>query len=68
MSEQPKYPDVTVQLTGEDGNAMFIISRVRRALMRAKVPDAQIKEFSKEATQGDYDHVLQTCMDWVNVE
>jgi hypothetical protein len=28
----PKYPNVRVQLTGEDGNAFFIIVRVAQAL------------------------------------
>jgi len=67
-NETPKYPDITVQLSGEDGNAFFIISRVMRALRRAKVADVQTEEFRKEAMAGDYDHVLQTCMRWVVVE
>jgi hypothetical protein len=61
-----KYPDIEVQLTGEDGNAFSIIGRVRKALQRAGVPDAEIKEFSDEAMSGDYDNVLQTAMKWVN--
>lgn len=68
MSGEPKYPDVTVQLSGEDGNALLIVSRVRRALQRAGVESAELTNFSNEALSGDYDHVLQTCMAWVNVE
>lgn len=68
MADQPKHPDVTVQLSGEDGNAFSIISRVMRALRRAKVADVQIEEFRKEAMAGDYDHVLRTCLNWVEVE
>lgn len=30
-----KYPDVKVQLSGMDGNAFFIIVRVRKALRDA---------------------------------
>ena len=26
-----------------------------------------VDEFTKEATSGDYDHLLQTCMDYVEV-
>ena len=60
-----KYPDITVPLSNEDGNAFAIIGRVRKALRRAKVADTEIEAFSKEASSGDYDHVLQTTMRWV---
>jgi hypothetical protein len=63
-----KFPDVYVDLMGEDGNAMFIISRVRRALRKGGATDAQVAKFSEEATRGDYDNVLQTCMRWVNCD
>jgi hypothetical protein len=62
-----KYSDVKVQLSGEDGNAFSIIGRVRKALRRADVPDDEIDKFSEEAMAGDYDHVLQTAMKWVDV-
>jgi hypothetical protein len=61
----PKYPEVVVQLTGEDGNAFFILGRVSKAMRRAKVPDSEIKEFVTEAQSGNYDNLLQTCMRWV---
>lgn len=63
----PKYPNITVQLTGTDGNAFAIIGQVRQALRRGVGPEAEA-EFTAEATRGDYDHVLQTCMTWVDVE
>lgn len=62
-----KYPDVEVQLSGEDGNAFAIIGRVSSALRRARVPSKEISEFTDEAMSGDYDNVLQTCMKWVTV-
>mgnify|MGYP001210668926 CR=1 FL=1 len=62
-----KYPQVKVQLTGEDGNAFFIISKVRSALKRAGASEEEVKAFCDEATSGDYDNVLQTCMRWVDV-
>ena len=40
-----RYPNVHVQLSGEDGNAFFIISRARRALKKAKIPDDEINAF-----------------------
>ena len=63
----PKYPDIKVRLSGEDGNAFFIIGRVRKALKRAGVESAECDQFSNEAMSGDYDNVLQTCMKWVSV-
>jgi hypothetical protein len=62
----PRYPDVFVQLTGQDGNAYAIIGAVRRALRRARVPAAQVAAFTAEATSGNYDNVLATAMKWVD--
>ena len=62
----PKY-DVEVVLVGEDGNAALIIGRVQKALLRAGAPKEERDEFVREATSGDYDHLLQTCMEWVEV-
>lgn len=62
------YPEITVKLVGEDGNAFAILARVRTALKRAGVPLDEIQRFTSEATGGDYDHLLQTCMKWVSVE
>ena len=67
MSLTVKYPDVEVQPTGQDGNAFFIIGRVKRELQRAGVPMDEVQKFQEEAMSGDYDHVLRTCMDWVTV-
>lgn len=63
-----KYPNITVRLTGTDANAFSVIGKVSQALKRAKVPHEEVQQFQKEATSGDYDNVLITCMNWVNVE
>lgn len=63
----PKYPEVYVQLSGEDGNAFYIIARTRHALKGAGVPTAEIDAFQAEATSGDYDNVLNTVRAWVEV-
>lgn len=63
-----KHPDVTVQLTGEDGNAFFIIGRTIKALRSAGVANAEVDEFKADAMSGDYDHVLQTVMSWVETK
>lgn len=62
-----RYPNVDVQLTGEDGNAFAILGRVQRALRREGVPATEVSEFFTEATAGDYDHLLATCARWVDV-
>ena len=64
---KPKYPHVSVELSGEDGNAFMIIGRVMRELRKAGVPGAEITAFSDEAMSGDYDHVLQTVLATVEV-
>lgn len=63
----PRYPNIEVQLSGEDGNAMAILGRVTGAMRRAGVSRAEREEFTTEAMGGDYDHLLQTCMKWVEV-
>ena len=63
-----KFPNVKVNLSGEDGNAYFIIGRVRKALKRAGVSEADVEAFTQEATAGNYDHLLQTVMKTVDVE
>lgn len=63
-----RYPEITVQLTGQDGNAFLIIGRVQKALRRGGVPAEQVSEFVAEATSGDYDNVLRTAMAWVTVD
>lgn len=62
-----KYPDVVVQLTGEDGNALSVVAAVATALRRAGVPGEEINEFRREALSGDYDNVLATALRWVEV-
>ena len=62
-----KY-NVKVQLTGTDGNAFAILGKVLGAMRRAGVSDEERSQFQNEATSGDYDHLLATCMNWVDVE
>jgi hypothetical protein len=63
---KPKY-DVEVELIGHDGNAFLLLGKVRRALKQAGAPKEEIEKFLEEAMSGDYDHLLATCMDWVEV-
>lgn len=62
-----KYPDVSVQLTGKDGNAFNIMGEVNRALRRAGHVEA-LEPFMAEATAAEsYDGFLQVVMRTVNV-
>ena len=64
----PKYPHITVELIGADGNAFAILGKVQRELKRAGVSSEEVKAFFTEATSGDYDHLLGTAMKWVDVQ
>lgn len=60
-ADVPEYL-ADVQLAGEDGNGFAIVARVRVGLRRAGAPDSYVDAFTKDATSGDYDHLLQTAM------
>jgi hypothetical protein len=62
----PKF-DVDVQLSGLSGNAYAIMGSVTTAIKRAGGSNIECDQFRTEATSGDYDNLLQTCIRWVNV-
>lgn len=64
----PKYPRITVQLSGKDGNAFVILGKISRELRRNGISKEEIDSFYKEATEGNYDHLLQMYMRWVSVQ
>ena len=68
MIEGPKYPDVHVRLIGEDGNAFTIVGRVQKAMRSSGISEDEIDLFHREAFAGNYDQLLQTCLEWVDVE
>ena len=59
--------NIRVKLVGEDGNAFAILGRVRQALRRGGRGDL-VEPFTREATSADYNHLLQTVMEYVEVE
>jgi hypothetical protein len=63
-----KHPEVNVKLVGDDSNAFAILGRCSSAARRTGLPEEEIDTFFKEATQGDYNHLLVTCMNWFNCE
>ena len=61
-----KY-DITVELTGIDGNAFSIMGAVTKAMRRAGVSSEEQDQYFKEARAGDYNQLLATTMEWVEV-
>jgi hypothetical protein len=57
-----------VKLVGGDGNAFAILGVVRKALRKAGWTQEQLEAFYKEATSGNYDRLLQTCMKYADVD
>ena len=66
MNNEP-ITNIHLKLTGEDGNAFFILGRARQALRRARRSDLW-EQFHKEATSGDYTNLLATCMKYFVVD
>lgn len=62
-----KYPNVKVQMSGEDGNSFMILGRVQKALRNAGATPTEIDEFLDEATSSDYQNLVQVCLRWVDV-
>ena len=68
MSETIKHPEITVKLVGQNSNAYNILGICLRAMKKAGLSKDEQDAFYKEATSGNYDHLLATCMDWFEVE
>ena len=45
-------------LVGVDGNAFSIMGYVRKAMKRERCTKEEIDAFTKEATSGDYNHLI----------
>lgn len=68
VQTRPKYPEIVVQLSGQDGNAFGVMGAVVKALKAAKTTKEERDTFMQEATRGDYNELLATCMRWVVVQ
>lgn len=64
----PKYPDITVRLVGQNGNAFNILGICLRAMRLAGLSQEEREIFHAEATSSNYDHLLATCLKWFEVE
>jgi hypothetical protein len=65
-TSEPKFPEVVVRLTGEDGNVFAIMGRVEAALKKAGATTEQIKAFCADMAAGDYDDALRAVKRWVH--
>lgn len=64
---KPKFPQVEVQLSEQDGNAFSIIARCTKAAKMAGVAKSDIDAFTEEAMSGDYNNVIKTAMKYFDV-
>lgn len=56
-----------LELSGQDGNAFFIIGRAVRVAKKAGWSKEELEKFTKEAMSGDYDNVLKSCSKYFDV-
>ncbi len=59
--------NLTVKLIGEDGNAFYILGKVVNEMKKNGYTNL-VDEFLKEAKSSDYNHLLATVMEYVNIE
>lgn len=64
---KPICADVKVNLLNVNGNAFSVMAAVTKAMRKAKIDEQVIDCFLEEATSGDYDNLLRTCMKYVEV-
>lgn len=63
-----RYPDVHVQLSGDDGHIFYILGRVRRALGKAGYsPAVKDEMFADVASSESYQDALTRVRKWVTV-
>lgn len=65
-AERDKLGKPRCQLLGIDGNAFSIMGAVNRVLRNAGYSGTARDAFREEAMSGNYDHVIQTALDWID--
>lgn len=65
--QQSPLTDAEVRIIGTDGNAFAIMGYVRRCILNSNRPELA-DDFMREATSGDYNQLLNTCMRCVTVK
>jgi hypothetical protein len=59
---------VSVQLSGNDGNAFAVMGAVKSALKKAGASKEEIEQYLTDSMSGDYDNLLRVAMEWVKVK
>lgn len=62
-----EYKKPKVKLTGTDGNAFALMGKVTEAMRKAGATSEMLNEFRKQATSGDYNHLIATCCEYADV-
>lgn len=65
---QVKYPGITVQLSGKDGNAYAVMGAVADAIRRVHGPQEANAYVREAREQESYDALLQHAMRTVEVQ
>jgi len=68
VKDEVKFPNVTVKLTGENGNAFMVMGLTMKAMRKAGCIKEETDAYQAECMSGDYDHLLRVTMQTVNVE
>ncbi len=69
MNDKVKYPEITVELIGQNGNIFNLIGICTHAMRRGGVNRDERDKFVDEVTHaGSYVEALADIMRWVNVE
>ena len=65
-----KYPEVTLSVTyfGDETNYKMILRHAREAASVAGVQYQAISNYTREATGGGYNHLIQTTIKWFEVD
>lgn len=67
QSETPTYPHIEVKLLGENSSVKNVLRICEKAMKKAGLSEKEVTRFMTEAQQGDYNHLLCTCMSWFEV-
>ena len=58
----------TIKLIGEDGNAFYILGKIKSTLKQAGADKEYIDKYLEEAKAGDYNNLLITTMKYVEIK
>ena len=68
MSGHAKFPQVTVRLTGENGNTLNLLAVCSRAMRRAGISQADVDQLTRDVLgSASYEDALRAMMATVSV-